>query len=96
MTTTFAFLQDATSASYSTKAFEYVSPLVTDISTFASIIGISAGAIAGAMLEEANDYYPLQWRDDPLDKYALSGLNAAASADSLLQAVARGEIGVAN
>lgn len=41
------------------------------INTVASILGISATAIAGAMAEEAYSYYWRSWRDDTLDQYAL-------------------------
>lgn len=50
------------------------------INTVASILGISATAIAGAMAEEADSYYRRSWRVDTLDQYALSAVAVGSDA----------------
>jgi hypothetical protein len=54
MTTT--YLNKVNTEVYKAEAFQYVSLNMRFISEAASIIGISAGAIAGAMAEENNNY----------------------------------------
>lgn len=58
---------------------DYVKRQKTIITKASNDLGVSqiSNAIAGAMAEENNGYIEREWREVPLDKYALSGLTAA-------------------
>jgi len=71
---TVTYLNGATNETYSAGAFDYVRTLKIKINETARILGISAGAIAGAMAEENSAY---DFSDEALDKYARSGLDVA-------------------
>lgn len=79
--TTVTYLKDAANETYSDDAFKYIStPRVKDsIFGASAILGISAGAIAGAMAEENTSYGFL---DGTLDKYTKSGIDPAVAVDS--------------
>lgn len=73
------YATDASNEIYSTKAIKYISNQSEFIINAASIIGVSAGAIAGAMAEECNAYFKSK-TDVPLDRYAQSGMDPIAFA----------------
>ena len=96
MTTSVSYLASAGDQTYSQNAWDYISlnsrkALIIDA---ASNIGISAGAIAGAMAEEATAYYDRQTFDDLLDQYALSGIDPTTASASLNVALAAGAVGL--
>ena len=61
---------------YGASALAYIaqSPIAVGINNAAQTLGISATAIAGAMVEEADAYYAHTWQDDALDKFAASSM----------------------
>jgi hypothetical protein len=71
--TTMKFLLDATNQTYSADALGYIAGLEEDgINKAAQTLGISAGAIAGAMAEERMDYgwlHPKQMLADHFAEY---------------------------
>ena len=73
--TTMEFLLDATNQTYNSEALGYVAGLKNGIIDAAQILGISAGAIAGAMAEERMDYGVKQ---QAVDHYAEYGLPLTA------------------
>ncbi|WP_392564380.1 hypothetical protein RHO13_02120 [Orbus wheelerorum] len=60
-------LKSAANTVYSAEAFAYIKGLKSEINDIASILGISAGAIAGAIVEERHAYSTFDYL---LDKYA--------------------------
>lgn len=92
MTTSVTYLASAADQSYRPDALGYISgdQQKNFIIDAASKIGISSGAIAGAMVEEATAYFGRQTWDDLLDQYALSAMDSAATAGSLSVALAAG------
>ena len=68
--TTVTYLSGASNETYSGGAFNYIAARIDGINDAANALGISAGAIAGAMAEENTAYGFL---DTVLDKYARSG-----------------------
>lgn len=71
---------------YGAKALDYIGDPEQKIiiNGAASIIGISAAAIAGAMAEENNDYWNKETLNYLSDKYALSGADTSAVAADVL------------
>nr|WP_320113874.1 hypothetical protein [uncultured Desulfuromonas sp.] len=89
---TITYLNGATNETYSDAAFDFIDAAKETINSTASILGISAGAIAGAMAEENTAY---NWEDEALDIYAKSGLDPAVAIATLPLALAGGTSGVA-
>ncbi len=71
------YLDEAATDQYDSVAFDYIQSLINApaIRDTAAILGISAGAIAGAMAEENHSYIDDQWLNDRLDDYGLSGID---------------------
>ena len=69
MAITTTYLTSTANLIYSANAFAYVGsePQRVDIQDFASILGISAGAIPGAMAEESHAYNERRGLDDIRD-----------------------------
>ena len=76
---TAAYSVTATNEQYSSAARGFISSdfQKSAIPGVAQQLGISAGAIAGAMAEENHAYANNQWLNDRLDLYALSGVSPA-------------------
>ena len=90
---TFTYLNGATNETYSLQAFSYISNqrIKKSIISTSNILGISAGAIAGAMAEENTAY---DFVDEVLDAYAKSGFDPLVALETLPQAIAGGAIQV--
>ncbi len=86
------YLSSAVNETYSKNAFDYIKFFQGQINSIAQTIGISAGAIAGAMAEENTAY---GFGDIALDKYAISGFKPDEAGSSLLDAIAGGPLAVA-
>lgn len=84
---TVIYLSTATNEIYSDGALSYIEDRKKDITDAASIIGISAGAIAGAMAEEDTAF---GFTDKILDLYARSGMDPTEAALTLPLAIAAG------
>ena len=83
------YMYSATNETYKDSAFAYISQerARASISLTSTILGISAGAIAGAMAEENTAY---DWSDEAFDIYARSGMDPTEAAVTLLPAIAAG------
>ena len=81
------YMYSATNETYKDSAFAYISQerARASISLTSTILGISAGAIAGAMAEENTAY---DWSDEAFDIYARSGMDPTEAAVTLLPATA--------
>lgn len=78
------FVSNATNEECNGYALDYVSIHADDIGEISSVLGISAGAIAGAMAEESHDYSSNDvWKkfNDILDSYVISGIDAPSADD---------------
>lgn len=86
------YLKNATEEKYNESALQYISERSSDVIETARILGISAGAIAGAMAEEntAYDNY-----DYALDLYAKSDIDPVVASVTLPVALAGGPVTVA-
>ncbi|MFT3960568.1 calcium-binding protein [Propionivibrio sp.] len=89
---TVTYLSSATNETYSEEAFGFISTAKDYIRNAADALGISAGAIAGAMAEENTAY---DWKDKALDLYAKSGFDPAMALLTFPGAMAGGAIAVA-
>lgn len=78
----FSYVLSGEGDTYRPDTLAYISGqgVSSGINTVASILGISATAIAGAMAEEADSYYRRSWRVDTLDQYALSAVAVGSDA----------------
>ena len=78
---TFTYLNGATNEAYSPQAFSYISNqrVKESIISTSSILGVSTGAIAGAMAEENTAY---DFVDEVLDAYAKSGIDPSEALGS--------------
>ncbi|MDP1612945.1 MAG: VCBS domain-containing protein [Sulfuritalea sp.] len=92
-----SYVPTGSGATYQSAALTYIAganmPLF--IKDAAQTLGISATAIAGAMVEEADSYYAHPVRDDVLDKYASSAIDPAVAVVSLAAALAAGPYALA-
>jgi len=86
------YLISASNETYGTSALGYIRAQAKSINDAANMIGISAGAIAGAMAEENHAY---GYSDKVLDLYARSGIDPTAAAVTLVAAIAAGPAGLA-
>jgi hypothetical protein len=84
------YLNEATTGQYDDEAFDYIGGFGERINEIANTIGISAGAIAGAMVEENHAYLETAWLQDILDQYALSGVDPNTFAEDASIDVAQG------
>ncbi|MGD9172401.1 MAG: calcium-binding protein, partial [Candidatus Thiodiazotropha sp.] len=78
MTTT--YLNNKNSEEYHQEAFSYIGDNSLNINESASVVGISGGAIAGAMAEENSAY---DWKDQVLDRYAVMKIGAQISPSAI-------------
>lgn len=69
---TVSYLKSSSNETYSSDAFKYISDMKIRINDIAKIVGISAGAIGGAMAEENSAYDTV---DLAIDEYAKSGMD---------------------
>ena len=88
---TVTYLTSATNETYSAGAFGYISTrqVIDSITETANILGTSAGAIAGAMVEENTAY---GFTDEALDIYAKSSIDPAIAALTLAPAIYGGPV----
>lgn len=77
---TFTYLNGATNETYSTQAFDFIKRAENSIKDTATVTGISAGAMAGAMAEENTAY---DFVDEVLDAYAKSGFDPLVALETL-------------
>lgn len=85
------YLVGATNENYGTDAIAYVGQFAETINEVAAQLGISAGAVAGAMAEERQAYDSM---DSTLDKYAQSGFDPNEALATLPEALEGGGAGV--
>ena len=85
-----AYLISSADTKYSQDALGLVRDRATRIQLVSGVIGVSVTAIAGAIAEEANAYYPRQIYDDAMDRYALSAIDPIFAATTLALAIAGG------
>lgn len=81
--TSISYFTSTSREKYSTQALDYIGNEALqklNISNAADKIGISAGAIAGAMAEENNDYWLRLTVNQLSDDYALSGADPSVFA----------------
>ena len=90
MTTNVSYLLAATNQTYRSEALRYIEDQAIQINRAAGNIGVSAGAIAGAMAEESHSYFDNTWLQDALDRYALSGISPSVASVSLVTALTAG------
>lgn len=86
------YLTAATNENYSSEALDYIKRFDSDILDVSNILGISAGALAGAMAEERQAYGNL---DEFLDIYAKSGIDPTLAIHTLPTALRAGPVGLA-
>lgn len=77
------YFSSVSNETYDSKAFAWVksAPQIQGIKNVANSLGISAGAIAGAMAEENNDYWKKELANYWSDKYALSAIDPVTAID---------------
>lgn len=67
-----SYLKKSSNETYSHDSLQYIKKLSKEIKDIAKIVGISSGAIGGAISEENSAY---ELKDEVLDDYAKSGLD---------------------
>ncbi len=91
MTTVVTYFTNATNETYSDESLDYITGFESIINNISTILGVSAGAIAGAIAEENTAY---SYGDQALDLYAKSSIDADEVAEGLLTAIAEGPAAV--
>jgi hypothetical protein len=86
------YLTAAANETYKDEVFDYIRARREDIKNAADAVGISAGAIAGAMAEENHAY---DYLDYVLDLYTKSAIDPVIAAATLPAAMASGPAGLA-
>ncbi|WP_417585648.1 calcium-binding protein [Pelagibacterium sp.] len=84
---TVTYLKSVTSGVYSDEAFGYIAAMTEHILEASEILSISAGAIAGAMIEENHAYGA---EDALLDWYAVSNIASSANREAFREAYDHG------
>ena len=87
---TVGYVKNSVDKSYGSNAINYVKAFSNEIINVLDIVGVSVGAIAGAMAEEKQAY---DFTDSILDDYAKSGLTGGEVAASLGNAIIDDDIG---
>lgn len=88
---TVTYLTGAANETYKDEAFGYIKRLSGKINEAADAVGISAGAIAGAMAEENHGY---DSKDEILDLYTKSAIDPVVAAATLPLALEGGVVGL--